>query len=172
MSHAARFHGALFPLSAAALALAVAACGGGALPPLRPVLPPAVVYVDDAGGVRDSVRLVVRDPAEFGALWRRVTAGQGSPPPLPAVDFGREMVLAVAAGRMQPNDRIRVDSVGVRRGPGPDGKMRGELAVLVRTTAGCRRFPTASFPVQLVRVRKYDGPVRFVERRERGEGCA
>jgi hypothetical protein len=172
MSHAVRFPGALLPLSAALAALAAAACGGGAPPALGPVPQTAVVYDDDAGGVRDSVRLVVRDAAAFGALWRRVTAGQGSPPPLPAVDFGRDMVLAVAAGRMQPNDRIRVDSVGGRRGPGSDGKMRGELAVLVRTTAGCRRFPTAVFPVQLVRVRRYDGPVRFVEHRERGEGCA
>ncbi|HEX6750868.1 MAG TPA: hypothetical protein VF092_26510 [Longimicrobium sp.] len=147
-----------------------AACGKGK-PALKPVPQAAVVYDDDAGGVRDSLRLVVRDAAALGSLWRNATRGQSAPLPPPQVDFRREMVLAVAAGRMSANDRIRVDSVGVRKEPGADGKMREVLSVLVLTTQGCRTFATPVFPVQLVRVPRYEGQVRFVERREQGEGC-
>ena len=46
------------------------------------------------------------------------------------------------------------------------------LAVLVRTTEACERYATAVYPLQVVRMRRYDGPVVFVERRERAEGCA
>jgi len=157
------------------LALACAACGGGGgggAPALSPVAQSAVLYDDDAGGLRDSVRVVVRDAAGLERLWRQVTAGQSTPPPAPVVDWEREMVVGVAAGRMVPNDRIRVDSVGVRREPGPDGKEREVMAVLVRTTQGCERFTSAAFPVSLVRVRRYAGAVVFVERRERAAGCA
>ena len=95
----------------------------------------------------------------------------GAPLPPPQVDFRREMVLAVAAGRMSANDRIRVDSVGVRKEPGADGKTHEVLSVLVLTTAGCRSFSTPVWPVQIVRVARYGGPVKFVERREPGDGC-
>lgn len=163
----------------ACTAALLAACGGGrpAMPgpasvpaPLGPVVQAAVIYDDDAGGMRDSVRLVVRDLAAFQVLWRSATDGQASPPPLPAIDFAREMVVAVGAGRMTPNDRIRVDSVGGPR-PGPGGG-RDAMVVLVRTTEGCERFPTAAWPLQLVRVRRHDGPVVFVERRVRAEACS
>jgi len=163
----------------AALACAaalLAACGGAPPPPSLPapfaaipgaVVPSSVIYDDDAGGMRDSVRLVVRDRAAFEVLWRSATRGQASPPPLPAIDFTREMVVAVGAGRMTPSDHIRVDSVGgVRQGGG-----REALMVLVRTTEGCERFLAAAWPLQLVRVRRHDGPVLFVERRARAEGC-
>jgi hypothetical protein len=130
----------------------------------------AVIYDDDSGGMRDSVRVVVRDPAAFQGLWRSATRGQPSPPPLPSIDFAREMVVAVGAGRLTPDDRIRVDSVSLR--PEAGGSARTSLVVMVRTTEGCVRFPSAAWPVQLVRVRRHDGPVVFVERRVRAENCA
>lgn len=161
---------------AAAALLPAAACGGTVAPPplflLGPVAQASVLYDDDAGGMRDSVRLVVRDPAGLEALWRTVTDGQPSPPPAPAVDFAREMVVAVAAGRMAPDDRIRVDSVGVRAQAGGDGRLREALVVMVSTTEACGGFAAAAWPVQVVRVRRHDGPVVFLERRVRGEGCA
>lgn len=161
------------PALACAAAL-LAACGGrrpvlpDPFPPVA-VAPAAVIYDDDAGGMRDSLRLVVRDPAAFEMLWRSATNGQPSPPPVPAIDFAREMVVAVGAGRMTPNDRIHVDSVGgMRPGFGP----RGALMVLVQTTEGCAGFETAVWPLQLVRMRRHDGPVVFVERRVRAEACS
>lgn len=167
----------LRPATACALVLLAAACGGRrvVLPApsvLGPVPPAWVIYDDDAGGMRDSVRLVVRDPAALDALWRTATDGQASPPPVPAIDFAREMVVAVGAGRMAPDDRIRVDSVGMRRQLAGDGRLRESLVVMVRTTEACGPFPAAVWPLQLVRVRRHDGPVVFVEQRVRGEACA
>lgn len=161
-------------LALAAAALLAAGCGRGRppAPAPAPVLQPSVIYDDDAGGMRDSVRLVVRDPAAFRALWQSATQGQSSPPPLPSIDFAREMVVAVGAGRMSPDDRIRVDSVSLRAEAGGARGARSSLVVLVRTTEGCRGFAAASWPVQLVRVRRHDGPVVFVERRVRAEDCA
>lgn len=171
MNSPARFT-RIAPLFALGLACAAAACGrGGAPPSLGPVPESALLYDDDAGGLRDSARMVIRTRAALDELWGRATAGQPSPPPAPTVDFRREMVVAVAAGRSTPSDRIVVDSVGVRPEPGANGKMRNVLAVLVRTTSGCGRFTAPAYPVQLVRVRRYEGPVVFVERREQGEGC-
>lgn len=157
-----------------ALAALVAGCGGGgaaAPAALSPVPSASVVYYDDQGALRDSVRMVVRDAEELRTLWERVTAGQASPPPAPAVSFDREMLLVVGAGRKTPEDQVHVDSVGVRREMGPDGKMRDALAVVVRSAEGCGRVRTAAYPVEIVRVRRFTGPVSFVEKRERAEGC-
>lgn len=158
-----------------ALVTLAAGCGRGSGPPapatLSPVPSGSVVYYDDQGAIRDSVRTVVRDAAGLRTLWERVTAGQSSPPPAPVVSFDREMLVVVGAGRKTPEDQIHVDSVGVRREMGPDGRMREALAVVVRTTGGCGRIRTAAYPVEIVRVRHFAGPVSFVEKRERAEGC-
>lgn len=153
-----------------------AACGGRAATPSAPVAQPvpatAQLYYDNSGGIRDSVRQVIRDQAAFEAAWRAVTSRQASPPPLPAVDFGREMLLLVGAGRRTPEDEIRVDSVAVMRERDARGKNAEVLSAIVRTTEGCGRFRTDAYPVAIVRVRRFDGTVRFVERHARAEGCA
>ena len=82
------------------------------------------------------------------------------------------MLLVAAAGRMSPEARIRVDSVGVRREMSARGKMEDVLATVVRVTEGCRRFNTAAFPVEIVRVRRFEGPVSWVNRRETTGNCA
>ncbi|MGH2376321.1 MAG: hypothetical protein ACRDIC_23025 [bacterium] len=48
-------------------------------------------------GVRDAARHVIRDQAAWVALWKR-HAGTGA---APAVDFARDMVIAVFAGESQ-----------------------------------------------------------------------
>ena len=86
---------------------------------------------------------------------------------------------AVAAGRRMPNDRIRVDSVGVREQPGADGKMQGVLAVLVRTTQGCERYTAAAWQgagiglkfLNLICAREVAGQGRFGDRVHRGSPC-
>ena len=81
------------------------------------------------------------------------------------------MLLVASAGRKTPEARISVDSIGVRREMGPNGKMQDVLAAVVRLTEGCRRFNTAAFPVEIVRVRRFDGPVSWVQRREQSGNC-
>jgi hypothetical protein len=80
-----------------------------------------------------------------------------------------EMAVVVSAGRQTPEESIRVDSVGVRRERTADGNVRDALAVIVRTTYGCGRFTTDAFPVEIVRVKRFEGPVTFIERRTEAE---
>jgi hypothetical protein len=155
-------------------------CGRGA-PPAAPAPAPApaalpvpedaIVYSDNSGGIRDSLRLVIRDAGALTQIWQQATAQQSSPPPLPSVDFNREMVLVAAAGRMTPEDQIHIDSVQVRRAPDASGRNEQVMTALVRTVEGCRRFRADAYPIQIVRVRRFDGPVVFVERRERMTQC-
>lgn len=142
--------------------LLVAACVRRPPDRVTPVLTSARVYYDDGPAFRDSVRLVVRDPEAWQSIWAQATSTQPSPPPLPAIDFGRDMVLIVGAGRMTPGDQIRVDSAGVR----------GRLFVaVVRTTLECRPFAADAYPLEVVRVRRSDKSVSWVERRDRAAHC-
>jgi hypothetical protein len=129
---------------------------------MSPVLPAHRVYTDDGPAFRDSLRLVVRDMNSWNEVWNQATSTQAAPVPLPAIDFGREMIVVVAAGRMTPGDVIRVDSVGTQ-GSG--------LVVVVRTIAECRAFSAEAYPLEIVRVRRSDGPVSFIERRDRAGEC-
>ena len=142
----------------------VAACHRGApgLEMLTPVLSTARVYYDDGPAFRDSVRIVVRDGAAWRTVWAQATSAQPAPPPLPAVDFEREMVLVVGAGKMTPGDQIHVDSAGVRR---------DFFVAVVRTIVQCRPFPADAYPLEIVRVTRSDKTATFVERRERAANC-
>lgn len=140
-------------------------------PPAAPVAPAALLYYDNSGGIQDSLREVVRDASSFGDYWTRATSTQASPPAQPAVDFGRAMVLVVSGGRMTPEDMIRVDSVGVHEEVGASGRRERVMQAIVRTIRGCGGFTADAYPLAIVRVERFDGPVRFTERRERAEGC-
>lgn len=154
--------------------LLLAACGRKAAPasvPLGPVPAAARIYYDNGGGIQDSVRLVIRDAQELNRWWRQATSRQQDPPPMPTVDWSREMLLMAAAGPMTPEGRIRVDSVGVRREMTASGRMQDVLAAVVRVTEGCRRFNTAAYPVEIVRVRRFAGTVSWNNRRETTGNC-
>jgi hypothetical protein len=158
------------------LALGLGACHhrGAAPPPqpaaLAPISPLARLYSDNVGGIQDSVRLVIRDAREFANVWQKATSGQASPAPVPNVDFGHEMVLVAGAGRMTPDDQIRIDSVGVSK-ERENGQVRDVLKAWVETTEGCHRFRADAYPIEIVRVQRFDGPVRFVEHRVQPTGC-
>lgn len=161
--------GSAFACTAAVL-IAVPFCGG-APPGLSPVADRARLYYNDASGITDSTRRVIRGEEQWRQAWDRATARQEDPPPLPAVDFDEDMVLMVAAGRSSPGDRIRIDSVGVVEQATPGGSTEEVLKVVVQTVRSCGDFQGEAFPVELVRVRAYDGSVIFVERTEEGPGC-
>jgi hypothetical protein len=161
-------HGLALLLVCAALAAGcqrLPVIGRAAAPAPGAVDPPTVVYSDDDAGLREPARLIVRDAETMRALWQRLSDGTDvTAVPLPAIDFERQMLIAVAAGRMTLDDGIEVACVVVRRSA-PSGKKAGHvLEVLVRTTRGCRRFSAEAYPVEVVRVRRFDGPVLFVER--------
>jgi hypothetical protein len=161
-------------VAAAFLLVALVVLGGcsrgrraAAPAPWLPLAADARLYTDNAGGIQDSVRTVVRDASTLRLFWQQATAGQDSPPPVPTVDFAREMVLVAAAGRMTLEDEIRVDSVRVRRETDASGRAEEVMSVLVSTVEGCGNFRAPAFPVDVVRVRRFEGRVSFIERRER-----
>ena len=152
------------------------ACGGGPPPvqgpePLAPLAPANRIYYDNSGGIADSVRIVVRDAEAYAEVWDRATERQDDPPPAPAVNFEEEMVLVVGAGRMTPEDQIRVDSIGIREVTDPMGDTEEVLAVVVRTLEGCGRFAVDAYPLEIVTVPHFEGPVRFVERTQQDPSC-
>jgi hypothetical protein len=163
---------------ALALLLLLPACGrrGGSPavpppPPPTPFPPPTRIYYDNSGGVQDSLRLVIKQADDFATIWQQATSRQTSPPPAPAVDFGNEMLIVAGAGRMRPDDQIAVDSVYRTRELDTSGRMVEMLNVVIRTTTGCRPFNADAYPLDIVRVRRFDGPVKFVEERARAQGC-
>ncbi len=162
-------------LSVLAAALVLTACGrggGAATPqPMAPYPAPVRIYYDDTGGIADSLRLVVKDAAEFERVWQRATSRQTSPPPPASVDFNRDMVLVVGAGRLTPGDQITVDSVGLTRAMNAAGRMVELLSVVVKTTTACERIAFDAYPLEIVRVRRFDGEVRFVENRVQAQNC-
>lgn len=66
-------------------------------------------------GVAERRREVVRDEASWARLWSEIHAGFTPAPPLPAVDFSRHMLIAVALGtRPSGGFGIEVRSVATR----------------------------------------------------------
>lgn len=140
-------------------------------PPAEPYPVPQRLYYDNGGGIQDSLRVVIREEGSLRSRWEQATSRQAVPPPHPEVDFGREMVVLVSAGRMTTEDQIQVDSAVVVQAMDPEGEMRGVLTLFVRTTRGCGRFNVDAYPLEILRLRRFDGDVRFSERIVQAEGC-
>jgi hypothetical protein len=108
-------------------------------------------------GVLAPVNVVVRDAAGWSALWQTIHATIDPMPPLPDVDFGQEMIVAAALGTRNSGGfnvlltQANEDSGGV------------EIQVL-ETSPGADCFNTQALtqPIDLGRIERRDGPVRFV----------
>jgi hypothetical protein len=120
------------------------------------------VYYDDETGFTDSLRLTIRDEETFRGVWAQATQRQATAPALPQIDFQSQMVLLVSAGRMRAGDQIHVDSIG---------RYEGRLVAIVRTTVECQQFPAVAHPVEIVRVRRSESQVMFIERRAKSGDC-
>jgi hypothetical protein len=110
-------------------------------------------------GIDDSLRVMVDDAVRWEAYWRRLHAHVTPPPPVPPVDFGREVVILAALGtRGSGGFTIRIDSaydVGTY------------VDIVVRRTApgsGCLITAAFTQPVDVVRIPARRVPVRFRER--------
>ncbi len=66
-------------------------------------------------GISTFAQAVVRGPDEWAALWRRHAAGTKIPPSPPAVDFSRNMVIAVFFGKGPVGWRTAISDI-VERG--------------------------------------------------------
>ena len=155
------------------IALGASGCGiiGGKKTPaavamresLRPVLASERLYYDDGPGYLDSIRIVVGDADTWRSVWQKATSSQPTRPSLPIVDFDRSAVLVVGAGRLSPGDRVQVDSISI---------VDNDLTAIVRTIRECQGFPGDAYPLEIVRVERVKGSVRFEERSERSQECS
>jgi len=108
-------------------------------------------------GISHRARLVIRDRAEFDELWQQITRQASNKPPLPEVDFSREMVIVAAMGQQRDPYEIIIESAC---------EVDNQLEVLVRTTkfdwcgAIVGLLPES---VDIVRLPKTDLPVVFRE---------
>jgi hypothetical protein len=113
----------------------------------------------DFSGLREPELLVVRDSASWRQTWTRVNQPFIPQPPLPPIDFTREMVIVAAMGT-QPTSAsgIRIDAAL------SDGS-RLRVEIQRRESANtCRTQSVKSQPVDIVRLPASNLPVQFVER--------
>jgi len=110
-----------------------------------------------SGGISQRARLVIRDRAAFNQLWNKITSTTLDKPPLPEVDFSREMLIVAAMGHQTSYSEIIIDS---------GCEVVNQLEVLVRSTKFLPCGLQAGLPpepVDIVRLPKTDLPVVFRE---------
>lgn len=109
------------------------------------------------GGMSQRARLVIRNRAEFNELWNKITSTASDKPPLPEVDFSREMLIVAAMGQQPSRYEIIIDSAC---------EIDNQLEVSVRSTRFLTCGLQAGLPpetVDIVRLPKTDLPVVFRE---------
>jgi hypothetical protein len=132
-------------LSASAFAAACAGAGPSSGSDAEQRVQP--VISETQSGIATARREVIRDAASWARLWAEIHAGRTPMPELPAVDFGREMLIAVATGT-RPSGGFSIQVTGVAtRGD------RLEVAVLERCPDSDAIVTMAlTQPVEVVRV--------------------
>lgn len=108
-------------------------------------------------GYTSQRRLVIRTAVEWAAEWETIFGTQSSKPPLPQVDFAREMVIVSAAGiRGSSGYSITVRNAAL------DGAMLSVGVIETLPGADCVLAPTQTSPVYAVRIARFDGQPVFV----------
>ena len=101
----------------------------------------------------DALDVVVRTADEWTALWAR-HAGPGPPP---AVDFARQLVVAVFAGR-RPTSGYRIEITGVQVVDQEIRVVSQERAPL----AGALSLPVVTTPFHVIRIPRSELTVRVL----------
>ena len=146
------------------LAMLTAACSSALSPNGGPVPVPVTRFSHDDrpfssfSGISAPTRLVVRDTTTWRSTWQLINQPFIPQPPLPTIDFSREMVLLAGLGT-EPSGgyELRIERA-TRDTSGIDVQLR-------RTTpaAGCPVTASLTQPIDLVRVPFSEQPVRFSE---------
>jgi len=145
-------------LTAAILVACAAGTSGGSQATIEH--PFETLLAEAHSGISERRREVVRDEASWARLWAEIHAGFTPAPPLPAVDFARHMLIAVALGtRPSGGFGVKVRSVA----------SRGErLEVSVAEScpaAGAMVTLSLTQPVEVVRVARLTQTPTFQETR-------
>jgi hypothetical protein len=151
---------------AALVALVTVGCGDrnpaapGSVPLARLTPPFGRTYT----GLRDAARLVLRDEASFAAVWGAAYQNPGGTPPLPHVDFERDIVIAVALGEQGSGGYTIEVSRVTRRG--------GLLVVDVESAlpgSACAVSLALTQPIDIVKVPAVGGLVSFEDHAHRDD---
>ena len=141
-------------------------CSGKALPvtPLGPKRSGPRVSFTDMSGLENQLRLVIRDREAFTDIWKRIYSRNfgsgpvGEVPPLPDIDFSKEMVVVAAmGGRPTSGYNVVIDGAC---------EHDNRLEVAVRNTSpgkSCFNLQVQTSPVDLVRMPKTNLEVVFRE---------
>jgi hypothetical protein len=166
----------VFQLRIAAALLFAPIVVGAQQPHVRAITPTASLAVSyfrettDAftqySGIRDSLRLVIRDSATWHGYWAAIQRPFIPAPAAPGVDFSREMIVLAAAGtRPTGGFGIRIETVTADS---------ARVVVVVRRTipgSSCAVAAAVTQPVDLARIPVTPLPVTFAERVEQTD-CA
>jgi hypothetical protein len=155
---------------AALLPLAVA-CSSGAPTPGAETPRGIVTHIDSNAivlttgqGIGDPTRSVIRDSTAWKDFWAQANAQVEPAPPLPAVNFADSMLLVATLGtRSSGGHSVSIDSVA-------RGTTLRVFVTAVSPGSDCVTTMAITWPVQVVRVARFDGSVEFVEA-EREERC-
>jgi hypothetical protein len=107
-------------------------------------------------------RLVVKDAAVWGSVWRSIVGKVSPTPPEPSVDFAHEMVVVAAMGQ-RPTGGYVIDVIDAVSDK--DGKLK---VAVTETSPGqhCAVTDALTEPVDVVIVRRTEGAVDFGERQQ------
>lgn len=143
-----------------ATAIASLACGRGTNLPAAQgdSVPLTVISTTPYSAYTEPQRVVLRTPEAWSGAWATIWAGAVPQPPLPDVDFEREVVVLAAAG------------VYPQRGPSITMPSAALAAGAVRVTvlevapgSECVVAPVQSSPVVAARMPHFDGEIGFAD---------
>ncbi len=112
-------------------------------------------------GWTERAHLVIRDENTFGSVWSKVYSGASPAPPLPQVDFSREMVIAVFSGEKSTG------GYGIEIAEIINRSDILEVRVIERTPGrGCFVTQALSRPYHIVKLPLINKTVIFTESKE------
>jgi hypothetical protein len=120
----------------------------------------ADVQVPLQRGMLTAGELVVRDEAAFALVWAEIHSLSIQPsPPVPAIDWTREMVLVVSLGQLPTTGYwVEIESVLMEK-TGLTVEYVAKLA-----SRQCSWSTAITYATDIVRVPRTTGPVRFERR--------
>jgi hypothetical protein len=140
-----------------AVVLLIASCAPATPPPSEQAAAPAMRHVFDTWASKiDQARTeVIRSESLWREAWPEITPS-GEPPPAPAVDFSREMVLLAARGT-QSNGCALIKIESVAR------DAAGLVVTVAHINPGsrCGCIAALAHPVDIVAIPRTDEKVRF-----------
>jgi hypothetical protein len=146
-------------LIAIAVALVLAAPLGSVAGAGEPAVPFTTVAAGATSGIRTLTLIVIRNPAEWTKAWHKHVEGlRGKDAAEPAIDFTQEMVIALFAGEVGLDTRVRIIKIVQDK-----QRLRVDYRIANPQQPGPTPLDlTAATPFHIVRLARSLYPVAFV----------